>query len=39
MARVISFYVPANFSRKATPIPLSQPGKVIEFYLPSKKSA
>jgi len=39
MARVIAFYIPSNFRRKATPVPQVQPGKVIQFYSPSRKSA
>lgn len=38
MARVINFYIPKNFRRKAPTVPQSKPGKVIEFRL-SKKSA
>jgi hypothetical protein len=39
MARVIEFYIPTSFRRKVTPVPQSQPGKVIEFCAPVKKSA
>ncbi len=38
MARVINFYIPENFRRKATTVPQSKPGKLIRFY-PAKKSA
>lgn len=39
MARVIEFYIPTNFQRKVTSVLRSQPGKVIEFCPPAKKSA
>ena len=39
MARVIEFYIPMSFRRKAASVPQSQPGKVIAFYLLAKKSA
>ena len=39
MTPVIEFYIPTNFRRKVTPVPQSEPGKVIEFYPPEKKSA
>jgi hypothetical protein len=38
MARVIYFYVPANFQKQMT-VPPSQPGKVIAFSLRANKSA
>jgi hypothetical protein len=40
VARVIEFYVPANFRKKpAKWIPLEQRGRVLEFISQSKKSA
>ncbi len=40
MAKIIEFYVPSSFSKKATKwIPADQQGKVIPFCLPQKKSA
>jgi hypothetical protein len=40
MAKVIEFYVPSSFRKKATKwIAPEQQGKVIEFRLPEKKSA
>jgi hypothetical protein len=36
MARVINFYIPKNFRRKATTVAQSKPGKVIRFYLANK---
>jgi hypothetical protein len=40
MAKVIMFYVPEGFRRESVKwIPLDQPGKVIEFRTPEKKSA
>jgi len=38
MARVISFYIPKTFRKKAKTVAPSKPGKVIEFCL-SNKSA
>jgi hypothetical protein len=39
MARIINFYTPRNFRRKATPVPQPRPAKVIKFYRPATKSA
>ena len=39
MAKVIEFYIPNTFQKKATWIPSEQRGKVIEFCLQIKKSA
>lgn len=38
MAKVIEFYVPANFQRQAKWVPIERRGQIIEFTLP-KKSA
>jgi len=39
MAKVIEFYVPANFRKKRLWIPREQRGKLIEFPSMEKKSA
>jgi hypothetical protein len=39
MARIIEFYVPLGFQKKATSQAESQKGKVIEFRAPCAKSA
>jgi hypothetical protein len=40
MAKIIAFYVPSSFRKKATEsIPKEQYGKLIPFGLPQKKSA
>jgi hypothetical protein len=40
MAKIIEFYVPSSFKKKATKwIPPEEQGKVIPFYVPQKKSA
>ena len=40
MAKIIEFYVPSSFRKKATKwVPPEQYGKVIEFGLTQKKSA
>ncbi|MGA7080866.1 MAG: hypothetical protein WBQ43_06030 [Terriglobales bacterium] len=40
MAKIIEFYVPSSFRKKATKwIPTEQCGKVIPFEVPQKKSA
>ena len=39
VAKVIEFYIPNKFSKRVKWIPLLQRGKVIEFCLPTKKSA
>jgi len=40
MAKIIEFYVPISFKKKAAKwVPREQQGKVIEFAAPQKKSA
>jgi hypothetical protein len=40
MAKIIEFYVPSRFTKKASKwIPEEERGKVIPFSLPQKKSA
>lgn len=39
VAKVIEFYVPTGFSTRVKWLPPEQRGRVIEFRLPSKKSA
>lgn len=40
MAKIIEFYVPSNFRKKAGKwIPPDEQGKVIPFSVPQKKSA
>jgi hypothetical protein len=40
MAKIIEFYIPSSFKKKASKwIPPEQQGKVIQFSLPEKKSA
>jgi hypothetical protein len=40
MAKIIEFYIPSSFKKKATKWdPPEQQGKVIEFVAPEKKSA
>ena len=40
MAKIIEFYIPVNFKKKAAKwIPPEQNGKVIPFAMPVKKSA
>jgi hypothetical protein len=40
MAKIIEFYIPSNFMKKATKwVPAEEQGKVIPFYVPQKKSA
>jgi len=41
MAKIIEFYIPSSFRKKATKWvpPEQQQGKVIEFAAPQKKSA
>jgi hypothetical protein len=40
MAKIIEFYVPSSFRKKATKwIPPEQQGKIIQFLAPQKKSA
>jgi hypothetical protein len=38
MAKIIEFYVPANFRRQGKWVPVERRGQIIEFSLP-KKSA
>jgi hypothetical protein len=40
MAKVIMFYMPEGFRQESVRwTPLDQPGKIIEFRVPEKKSA
>jgi hypothetical protein len=39
VAKVIEFYIPTNFAKRVKWVPSQQRGKVIEFCLPTKKSA
>jgi hypothetical protein len=39
VAKVIEFYIPTKFSKRVKWTPPQQRGKVIEFCLPTKKSA
>jgi len=40
MAKIIEFYVPSSFRKKATKwIPPEQQGKIVQFAAPQKKSA
>jgi len=40
MAKIIEFYVPSSFRKKATKwIPADQYGKVLPFAMPQKKTA
>jgi hypothetical protein len=39
MAKVIEFYIPSRFQKKAKWLPMEQRGKVIEFPTEIKKSA
>jgi hypothetical protein len=40
MAKIIEFYIPVAFKKKATKwIPLEQQGKVLAFAAPQKRSA
>ncbi|MFY9647490.1 MAG: hypothetical protein WAK29_20085 [Terriglobales bacterium] len=40
MAKIIEFYVPSSFTKKATKwVPAEQQGKVIPFGAPQQKSA
>jgi hypothetical protein len=39
VAKVIEFYIPTKFAKRVKWIPAQQRGKVIEFCLPTKKSA
>jgi hypothetical protein len=39
MAKVIEFYIPSSFRKKAKPTPMEQPGKLIEFDAWKRKSA
>jgi hypothetical protein len=39
MAKIIEFYIPINFRKNDKWIPPQERGKIIEFSLPTKKSA
>ena len=39
MAKVIEFFIPSCFQKKAVWVPIQERGKIIEFRLPVKKSA
>lgn len=39
MAKVIEFYIPNKFSKRVKWLPPQQNGKVIEFRLPTPKTA
>jgi hypothetical protein len=39
VAKIIEFYIPNNFRRKEKWIPPQNRGKIIEFGLPTRKSA
>jgi hypothetical protein len=39
VAKIIEFYIPNNFQRKEKWIPPQNRGKIIEFSLPTRKSA
>jgi hypothetical protein len=39
MAKIIEFYIPSNFRKNDKWIPPQERGKIIEFNLPTKKSA
>jgi hypothetical protein len=39
MAKIIEFYIPNNFRKNDKWIPPQERGKIIEFSLPTKKSA
>ena len=39
MAKIIEFYIPINFRKNDKWIPSQERGKIIEFSLPTKKSA
>ena len=39
VAKIIEFYIPITFSKRLKWLPPQQRGRVIEFRLPSKKSA
>jgi hypothetical protein len=39
MAKIIEFYLPKNFSQRVKTLPSQLRGKVIEFRLPTTKSA
>ncbi len=40
MAKIIEFYIPSNYQKKAAKwLPPEEAGKVIPFALPQKKSA
>lgn len=39
LAKIIDFYIPSNFRKNDKWIPPQERGKIIEFNLPTKKSA
>jgi hypothetical protein len=39
MAKIIEFYIPTTFRRPLKTAPQMQVGKIVEFCLPTKKSA
>jgi len=39
VAKIIEYYIPESFRKKAAWVPLDQRGKVIQFPVPQKKSA
>jgi hypothetical protein len=39
MAKIIAFYVPARFHKKVKWVPPEDRGKVIEFFVPIRKTA
>jgi hypothetical protein len=39
MAKVVEFYIPTRFRRPLKTAPQAQFGKIVEFCLPTKKSA
>lgn len=39
VAKIIAYYIPESFQKKAAWIPPDQRGKIIEFPAPQKKSA
>jgi hypothetical protein len=40
MAKIIEFYIPSNFKKKATKwVPAEEQGTVIPFAMPQKKTA
>ena len=39
MAKIIEFYVPSSFHKKVKWVPPAERGKVIEFFVPVRKTA